>query len=148
MAYFNRDNRSGGRGFSGSKRVFNERRDRGPRHMYSAVCAKCGKECQVPFKPTGERPIFCNDCFDRDTGGSEHRRSDDRGSRSRYENHSRGNDTAKTNDQFNTLNAKLDKIISLLSPETSYEKKNNHTEEAMKDMSDISQLLGEPPKDS
>jgi len=33
----------------------------------------------VPFKPTGNRPIFCNDCF-KTEGASLPRRSDDRGS--------------------------------------------------------------------
>lgn len=35
----------------------------GERQMHSAVCAECGAETQVPFKPTGERPVYCNDCF-------------------------------------------------------------------------------------
>jgi CxxC-x17-CxxC domain-containing protein len=46
--------------------------DRAPRQMYPAVCAQCGKETQVPFLPSGERPVYCSDCFQtrRDTGGS------------------------------------------------------------------------------
>lgn len=36
---------------------------RRPREMYSAVCAQCGKECEVPFQPRGDRPVYCNDCF-------------------------------------------------------------------------------------
>lgn len=34
------------------------------RVMYDAVCAECGKETQVPFKPTNERPVYCKECFD------------------------------------------------------------------------------------
>jgi len=33
------------------------------REMYPAICAECGKETMVPFKPTGERPVYCRDCF-------------------------------------------------------------------------------------
>lgn len=33
------------------------------REMFSAVCATCGKTCEVPFRPTGERPVYCRDCF-------------------------------------------------------------------------------------
>jgi len=33
------------------------------RVMHSAVCASCGAETKVPFEPTGERPIYCRDCF-------------------------------------------------------------------------------------
>jgi len=34
-----------------------------PREMYPAVCAACGKECEVPFQPRGDRPVYCSDCF-------------------------------------------------------------------------------------
>ncbi len=26
--------------------------------MHSAVCDDCGKRCEVPFRPTGDKPIF------------------------------------------------------------------------------------------
>lgn len=35
----------------------------GPREMHKAVCADCKKECEVPFKPREDRPIYCKDCF-------------------------------------------------------------------------------------
>jgi len=34
-----------------------------PREMHKAVCADCGKETEVPFKPTEGRPVYCQDCF-------------------------------------------------------------------------------------
>lgn len=37
-------------------------RDR-PRQMFKATCGDCGNECQVPFQPKEERPVYCNDCF-------------------------------------------------------------------------------------
>lgn len=41
------------------------------RQMFKAVCAGCGKPCEVPFRPTGDKPVFCSDCFSkkRDEGG-------------------------------------------------------------------------------
>jgi len=33
------------------------------REMYDAVCANCGKETKVPFKPHLEKPVYCSDCF-------------------------------------------------------------------------------------
>lgn len=33
------------------------------RVLHKAVCAECKKECEVPFKPTGDRPVYCKDCF-------------------------------------------------------------------------------------
>jgi CxxC-x17-CxxC domain-containing protein len=37
--------------------------DFGPREMHKAVCAECGQECEVPFKPTEGRPVFCKECY-------------------------------------------------------------------------------------
>ncbi|HXX95185.1 MAG TPA: zinc-ribbon domain containing protein [Planctomycetota bacterium] len=40
-----------------------------PREYFIAVCNECGKEAQLPFKPRGDRPIFCSECFTkRQTG--------------------------------------------------------------------------------
>lgn len=35
----------------------------GPRQMYPAVCASCGRDTEVPFEPRGDKPVYCNDCF-------------------------------------------------------------------------------------
>jgi CxxC-x17-CxxC domain-containing protein len=37
--------------------------DRGPREMFAATCSKCGKETEVPFRPTNGKPVYCSDCF-------------------------------------------------------------------------------------
>ncbi|MBI2172411.1 MAG: zinc-ribbon domain containing protein [Chloroflexi bacterium] len=34
-----------------------------PREMHPVVCAQCGKDTTVPFKPRGDRPVYCSDCF-------------------------------------------------------------------------------------
>ena len=36
---------------------------RGPRQMFKAICAECGQETEVPFQPSGDRPVYCRDCF-------------------------------------------------------------------------------------
>ena len=55
-------NRGGGRfgGRGGGRGRFGDRR---PREMHKTTCAECGTECEVPFKPNGEKPVYCNDCF-------------------------------------------------------------------------------------
>lgn len=73
--------------------------------MHKATCSDCGKECEVPFRPTGERPVFCNDCFrnHRDAGPSR----------------PVSNNTDQYNqykEQFEILNTKLDRIIKILTP--------------------------------
>jgi len=51
---------------------------RGERQMTSVTCSNCGKPAQVPFVPSGDRPVYCSDCFTQFGGGA---RS---GGRSRY----------------------------------------------------------------
>jgi len=36
-----------------------------PREFHSATCASCGKEARLPFVPSGDRPVYCSDCFRR-----------------------------------------------------------------------------------
>ncbi|OQA57773.1 MAG: hypothetical protein BWY42_00326 [Candidatus Omnitrophica bacterium ADurb.Bin277] len=31
--------------------------------LYEAVCADCCKGCKVPFQPSGNRPVYCPECF-------------------------------------------------------------------------------------
>ena len=38
-------------------------RRRENRLMYKVICADCGKDSEVPFKPSADRPVFCKECF-------------------------------------------------------------------------------------
>ncbi|RJR32102.1 hypothetical protein C4569_00085 [Candidatus Parcubacteria bacterium] len=53
MGNFNKNRRGGGRNDF-------KRKDK---QMFDAVCDNCGHGCQVPFKPSGGKPVYCNDCF-------------------------------------------------------------------------------------
>lgn len=35
----------------------------GTREMYEAVCAQCSVPTTVPFKPRGDRPVYCRACY-------------------------------------------------------------------------------------
>ena len=37
--------------------------DRSSREMQKSDCADCGKECEGPFRPTGARPVYCEECW-------------------------------------------------------------------------------------
>src|SRR3972149_3616787 len=54
------------------------------REMFKATCGDCGNECEVPFKPKDDRPVYCKECFQshrpQERSGSRFGRSD-RGSR-------------------------------------------------------------------
>lgn len=65
-------NDRGDRGGSGGFRPSGPRNDRGgsggfrpsgPREMHPATCADCGQETQVPFVPSGDRPVYCRECY-------------------------------------------------------------------------------------
>lgn len=65
---FNKSNNLGrkreyGRGGFGGR---DSGRDSGRATMHQATCAQCGNRCEVPFRPTGDKPVYCNDCFKRD----------------------------------------------------------------------------------
>jgi CxxC-x17-CxxC domain-containing protein len=34
-----------------------------PRQMYPVTCDNCGTQTEVPFRPRGDRPVYCSDCF-------------------------------------------------------------------------------------
>ncbi len=120
--------RDGGSERDGGGRTF-DRNDRGnsrfeERRMYAAVCSKCGKKCEVPFLPTGGRPTFCKDCFDG-AGGDlslDGPARDERPKRSfddrKFTDRS-GSKPADYKADFASLNAKLDKLISILTPAVS-----------------------------
>ena len=36
---------------------------RGQVQRYPAVCAECGQETTVPFKPREDRPVYCRECY-------------------------------------------------------------------------------------
>ena len=70
----------------------NERSERP--QMHSVVCDKCGENCEVPFRPTGDKPVYCSACF---------RKGDN--SRTRPNNSS---------SELEQINKKLDKIMEAL----------------------------------
>ncbi len=46
-------------------RFGDRRQSRGEREFFPAKCAECGTECQVPFRPTEGKPVYCRDCFQK-----------------------------------------------------------------------------------
>lgn len=31
--------------------------------VFKTICDTCHKACEVPFKPNGKKPVFCDECF-------------------------------------------------------------------------------------
>lgn len=74
--YDSRSDAGGGRGFE-RRGSFGNRGSRGPVEMHQAVCDKCRQNCEVPFRPTSGKPIFCSSCF-KSNGDFDSRRSEGR----------------------------------------------------------------------
>jgi len=110
--------RRGGGGFGGSH-------DRESREMFRATCSNCGNQCEVPFRPTGEKPVLCSTCFNvnrqhdhRDQRGDRHSFGGNRqdrfeSGRARERGGAMSEDLARKLDQ---LNKKLDRILIQLKP--------------------------------
>ena len=56
------DDRRGGGGFRGGRGGGGFG---GPREMHKATCADCGQETEVPFQPSGDRPVYCRECYQK-----------------------------------------------------------------------------------
>ncbi len=123
-------NRGGGfRGGNGGGRPSfggNRGGDRGPVTMHKAVCDECHKNCEVPFRPSGDKPIYCSDCFSskREDGDRAPRRefSNDRAPRREFNDRPTPSFTkpasAPAQDDmknlFREINIKLDRLTSAI----------------------------------
>ncbi len=115
MNDYNRNNRGGGRGYGGRDSRGGRssyggsrggRRDSGRREMHSAVCDECGRDCQVPFRPSGDKPIYCSDCFEKRDSGNSRGTSNGRGG---------GNDNSKQIlEQLASINSNLKNILKII----------------------------------
>ena len=61
----------GGRSSSGGPRGGGRGGMQQQREAFEVVCSECGATTTVPFKPSGDRPVYCRDCFQkrRNAGG-------------------------------------------------------------------------------
>jgi len=137
MTYFNRGGGFGG-DRSSNRSSYNDRGSsrggfssgsRDSQEMSKAVCAECGRDCQVPFRPSGSKPVYCSSCFEAQGGGNSDRQSrgNDRSSygdrsRSFFDSRPRHDSNERfsaprptvTEDHLRAINIKLDKIMELL----------------------------------
>ncbi len=108
-----RDGNSGNRSFAESRgRKFSDRGSRGSKfsdrgsrgrgnrrdsQRTRVTCSACGKECEVPFKPTSSKPVYCDECFSKtnDRSGSVSLKND-------------------YSHEFDVINEKLNKIMKVL----------------------------------
>jgi len=130
-----RDERPSRDRYSRDERPSRDRYSRDERkpEMHTVTCGDCGDECQIPFEPKFNRPIYCSECFkknkpqesrdrysrderpsrdrySRDERPSRDRYSrDERPSRDRYSRDERGSRSSQ--DDFRTNKSKSEKFL-------------------------------------
>ncbi len=126
----NRGGFGGGRSGGFQKKWGNDRGgDRGGRNgdvtMHKTICAECKKECEVPFRPNGDKPVYCKDCFgvkreesDREFHGREKADFGNNAPRD-FKPEFRSNPTAQVNrpnddvkKQLAEISSKLDRLVN------------------------------------
>ncbi len=73
----------------------------GDKKMFKATCSECGDSCEVPFRPTGDKPVFCSNCFGQGAKGQEKKAST--------------NNSGQFERQLQAIDRKLDDILASLS---------------------------------
>jgi CxxC-x17-CxxC domain-containing protein len=68
--------------------------------MFKATCSQCGDSCEVPFRPTGEKPVLCSSCFGKDPRSADRKPVEV--------------NSGRFDGQLKTINEKLDKILRML----------------------------------
>lgn len=98
----------GGRSFGNRDRPPFERSSFGGKsnfELFHARCEACGNDCEVPFKPTNGKPVYCRECFKKNDGGES--RDSRKSFSSRPSSHS-------SDGSLDEINRKLDKIMRAL----------------------------------
>ncbi len=126
---FGRPGVGDGKRFGGSSAPHDGR----PRETFRATCDSCGASCEVPFRPTGERPVYCRECFAKNGGPARAPHAPGRTfGAPQYERFTPrhtaptvrhdGAELASLKKQLEAVNAKLDKVLSFMEKQTAAEK--------------------------
>ncbi len=101
--------------------------------LFPATCSSCGKGCELPFRPSGDRPVFCRDCFDKKDDARGHssfqrtERPREFRTATREGGNNQSNDEVKK--QLANLEYKMDRILKMLEGS----KMKESTKESIKD---------------
>jgi len=126
----------GDRGSRGDRsgRGGGERSER-PTEMHTATCSACQKSCEVPFRPTGDKPVYCSECFGkqksddnfsarggerRDSGRSFSNRapSGDRPARPERTPERNNESDKEIKQRLTIIEARLNRILDIINPPT------------------------------
>lgn len=91
--------------------------------MHKAICDECKKSCEVPFRPSSDKPVYCNECFSGKRDGEDRAPRRDFGDRG--PNRDFGNRPAQSfakpaggqedvKKQLGEISTKLDRLIGVI----------------------------------
>jgi len=131
---YRRDDRRGRGGY--------DRRERRPKEMFATTCDKCKKDCEVPFRPSGDKPVYCSECFEKKDKVVQNKGTN-------YEGKSK--DMKQMREQIDGLHKKVNRIMEMLEKmnpgEEKPEKKKAKKKEEIKVQEDVIPKKEEEPKD-
>ena len=128
------------KGYAGGGQRRDNRPTGGDSQLFSAVCSECTNKCEVPFRPSPDKPVYCSACFGMKKSANESRGSvsnSNRGEKGSYKNERsdykkqsheqsspRPNVTQEMNNngiadlkrQISGLEQKLNRILDLINP--------------------------------
>lgn len=117
-------------GFRGAERPSHGHKS----EMFSAVCSTCGRDCEVPFEPSHDKPVYCSACFGKKSQDmSRQFQGDSRDDRSRSpkvsyqerpafeksEVKNNNNELAEVKRQLTSLEGKLNRVLDMLNAQVS-----------------------------
>jgi len=84
-------------------------RDERKPEMHTVTCGDCGDECQIPFEPKFNRPVYCSECFQKNKPQESRDRysRDEPRSRDRYSR----DEPRSRQDDFRTFKSKSEKFL-------------------------------------
>jgi len=91
--------------------------------LFDAVCSNCGNKCQVPFRPSGTKPVYCKNCFGtpRETLSAPKRSSAIRPIVTGSVENGGGKSIADLTRQIAAMNTKIDTMLKILEDSGSQE---------------------------
>lgn len=111
--------------------------DRGDRftekkEMFSATCSNCNKPCDVPFRPSGDKPVYCSACFGQkssensregrtegsnfDRGRNEYRKERTDFTKPTVDRSQSDRELGEIKRQLITIEARLNRILDIINP--------------------------------
>lgn len=123
-------NRPKGGGHGGAKFGGHSHKERSS-ELFPTTCSECGKSCEVPFRPSSDKPVYCSNCFGKRSDDNRNERGGQgRNERTDYSKSSRDQrplrhdkpqiqadaDLIDIKRQLATIESRLNRILDLINP--------------------------------